>query len=160
MGYIKASASSGINSYHDPASSSINEVLTCNNDDSSSDMIVTLFISSWQDHRDMGRSTGFYATFVQGGLLDYATLFQIQSPCQAKQNITLVQLHAWQVCTITTSTALRHTGTVCARDNHYNSPGGRYWSLTPILQDSQPAVEMAETARASSSCMHCIDHCF
>jgi len=36
-------------------------------------MIVMLSDLGWQDDRDMRRSTGSYATFVQGRLFDYVT---------------------------------------------------------------------------------------
>jgi len=54
---------------------------------------------------------------------------------------------------------LRHMGTACTREKHYNFPEGEHWRPTPIFLDPQVAVSMVEAA-LSSSCMCHMDHHF
>jgi len=86
-------------------------------------MIITFSDSSWQDDRDMGRSTGSYTTFVQGGLLDYAVFFPdpiLISSGKAEYNTYVVvcmsSLHNHNF-----NSNLRHMGTACTRENRTTS---------------------------------------
>jgi hypothetical protein len=155
LGYLKATANLGIKYYHDAKASPIGDLLIRNNISQDED-IITFCDSSWQDDKDTARSTGSYATFCQGGLIDYATFVPdpvAMSSGEAEYNTCAVAcmstLHNRFV-----DKEMRSMGTDLINEEDYFVPGGKDWKPSPIILDSTAAVSMALTAKSTSRTRH------
>jgi hypothetical protein len=155
LGYLKQTANLGIKFYNDPKTSPIGECLQRNSIPQEGEL-VTFSDSSWQDDKDTARSTGSYATFFQGGLIDYSSFVPdpvAMSSGEAEYNTCAIAcmstLHNRFV-----DKEMKNLATEYIQDDEYMVPGGIRWNPSLILLDSTAAVSMAETAKSTSRTRH------
>ena len=154
LGYIKGNPNFGIRFYHDPKASPIGELLSRNNVDLR--RIVTFADSSWQDDKDTGRSTGSFAIFCQGGLVDYSSFVPdpvAMSSGEAEYNTCAVACMS-SAHNRNIDSDFEYLGSSKENDHDYVIAGGKNWAPTPILLDSSAAVAMAETAQSTKRTRH------
>ena len=154
LGYLKKHSNLGISYYNDLPNSPLGELLSKHN--LPHDTTVVFSDSSWQDCVDTGKSTGAFAIFSQGGLVDYASFVPdpvAMSSGEAKYNAGAVAgmatLHMKML-----EIDLFYLGTPFENDDKYKLPGSEKISPSLIIFDSECAIKMAETSRSSSRTHH------